>query len=244
MSYGFSFNGRHSKDFGIIMRSTNRQLLPLINDQYIDVPGRSGSYLFPGEIQDREIQLDCAFMSKGLPDMRKIVHNIAVWLYTHDKAILSFDDEPGMYYRGKIASQIDFDHIATLGQFSLVFRCDPFAYGAEESLSFANDAAVIINHGTAETPPRFKAIFTAAADEWKVVNQDGYFIRIEHDFQEGDTLEVNCITGGIYVNDARKMDALDWQHSIFFPLRVDANTLEIMPKNICNTQVFWIPRYY
>ena len=51
------------------MRSRNRQLLPEPNDSYVQVPGRQGSVLFPRELADRKIEIDCAFVEKSLPDL-------------------------------------------------------------------------------------------------------------------------------------------------------------------------------
>lgn len=225
------------------MRSKNRQLLPQPNDIYVQVPGRQGSVLFPRELQDRYIDLDCAFIEKNFPDIRIRAREIAAWLYTEDREILSFNDEPDRYYRGKIASQVDFEHMATMGQFSLTFRCEPLAYGAEVTADFVNDTVTVNDTGTFESPPVFTATFTAAAVEWKVTGPGDNYIRVVHDFQIGDTLEVNAATGAIYINGIRALDKLDWQNSRFFSLRVGESTLTISPAGVCTTRISWTPKY-
>lgn len=225
------------------MRSKNRQLLPEPNDSYVQVPGRQGSILFPGELQDRYIDLDCAFIEKNFPDIRIRAREIAAWLYTEDREILSFNDEPDRYYRGKIASQVDFEHMATMGQFSLTFRCEPLAYGAEQTVNFVNDTVTVDNQGTFESQPVFTAAFTGAASEWKVTGPGDNYIRVVNNFKAGDTLEVNTATGAILINSIRALDKLDWQNSRFFPLRVGESTLIVTPTGVCATRVSWIPRY-
>jgi len=224
------------------MRSRNRQLLPEPNDKYMQVPGRQGSILFPGGLADRRIEIDCAFRGNKLPDLRIRAREIAAWLYTENREILSFDDESEKYYRGKLAQAIDFEHLAVMGQFSLIFVCEPLAYGAEVLASFINDTATVNNQGTFESYPVFTVTFTAAAAEWKVILGAKY-VRVVHDFQIGDTLEVNCATGAVLINGGRALDKLDWQNSEFFALPPGENTLAITPTGICTAMVTFKPRW-
>lgn len=225
------------------MRSKNRQLLPGPNDRYVQVPGRQGAILYPRELNDRHIDLDCAFVEKNLPDLRARAREIAAWLHTTSQAILSFDDEPEKYYWGKLLLSVDFANLATMGEFRITFVCEPLAYGAEVTADFVNDTVTVNDTGTFESPPVFTATFTAAAAEWKVTGPGDNYIRVVHDFQIGDTLEVNAATGAILINGTRAMDKLDWANSRWFPLRVGENVLNIAPTGVCATRVAWVPRY-
>jgi phage-related protein len=182
-------------------------------------------------------------VGEDLPDIRVKAREIAAWLYVQDREILSFDDEPNVYYCGKLAGEVDLEHIGKMAQFTLVFRCEPFVYGGEENQIFVGDSAAVDNQGTAETLPRFTVTFTGTAAEWKVTNQDSDYVRVVNDFTIGDTLEVNCQTGAILINDTRAMDKLDWQNSRFFALREGENSLAIAPTGKCSTTVSWVPRY-
>lgn len=228
----------------MLMRSVNRQLLPGNNDAYVTIPGRDGSLLFASGHGNRVISINCTIKGNSPEDLQAKARDAAAWLHTKDYAILSFDDETGLYYKAKVASQIDFENITkTLGTFDINFNCEPFAYGGEESKIFVGDSATVNNQGSAEAQPRFMATFLSTAGEWKVTNQDGYYIRIAHDFVAGDTLEVNCRTGAIFINGARAMDKLDWQNSRFFNLRRYENTLTVTPTSRCNTTVYWTSRW-
>ena len=225
------------------MRSKNRQLLPETNDSYVQVPGRQGSIHFPRELADRRIDIDCAFVEPSLADIRTKARDIAAWLHTQNRAVLSFDDEPGKYYRGKLSASVDFAHMGNMGQFSLTFLCEPLAYGAEVTVDFTNDAVTVNNQGTFESPPVFTTTFTAAAAEWKVTGPGDNYIRVVHDFQIGDALEVNAATGAVLINGTRAMNKLDWQNSRFFNLRVGESVLTVTPTGVCTTKVSWVPRY-
>ncbi len=243
MKYGFSFDGRHSNDFGIVMKSESRPIIPSVDDRHITVPGRSGSILFPGALQDIEHTIKCAHIESSLEALREKSLRLADWLCTKERAILSFDDIPGKYYRGKVVGVVDPEQLATAQQFELTFRCEPHVYGAEMQKNFTDDAVTVYNQGTAETPPCFVATFSAAASEWKVVNYQGYYIRVARQFQAGDILEINGATGAVYVNGARAMDKLDWQYSKWFPLRPGENTLNVAPAGVCETKISWVPRW-
>lgn len=224
------------------MRSKNRQLLPYPNDYYVQVPGRQGSILFPRELADRRIELDCAFVEPSLADIRTKARDIAAWLYTDDRANLSFDDETGKTYKGKLASAVDFDHIGKMGQFSLSFVCEPLAYGEQVTANFASDSATVNNAGTFPTPAIIEATFTGAATEFKVTLGTKY-VRVVHDFVLNDTLKIDTGTGAILLNGSRAMDKLDWQNSIFFELAVGNNTLSITPSGKCTATVKHTPRW-
>lgn len=224
------------------MRSKNRQLLPEPNDSYVQVPGRQGSILFPRELADRRIELDCVFVGSSLADIRAKARDIAAWLHTDDRVSLSFDDEPGKSYKGKLASAVDLDHIGRLGQFSLTFVCEPLAYGTETTTNFANDSATVANAGTFPTPAIIEATFTGAASEFKVTLGTKY-VRVVHDFEVNDTLKIDTGTGAVLINGTRAMDKLDWQNSIFFELAAGNNTLSITPTGKCTATVKHTPRW-
>jgi predicted phage tail component-like protein len=224
------------------MRSKNRQLLPEPNDRYVQVPGRQGSILFPRELADRRIDIDCAFMEPSLADIRTKARDIAAWLNVTDRASLSFDDEPGKSYKGKLASAVDLDHAGRLGQFSLTFICEPLAYGEQATASFVSDSVTVANVGTFPTPAIIEATFTDVASEFKVTLGTQY-VRIVHGFVLNDTLKIDTGTGAVLINGNRAMDKLDWQNSIFFELAKGDNTLNITPTGKCTAKVKHTPRW-
>jgi predicted phage tail component-like protein len=224
------------------MRSKNRQLLPEPNDSYVQVPGRQGSILFPRELADRRIEIDCAFVGSSLADIRTKARDIAAWLSVTDRASLSFDDEMGKTYRGKLASAVDFDHIGRLGQFSLTFVCEPLAYGEQITVDFVSDTAIVANAGSYQTPAIIEATFTGAASEFKVTLGTKY-VRVVHDFVLNDTLKIDTGTGAVLINGSRVMNKLDWQNSVFFELATGNNTLSITPTGICTATVKHTPRW-
>lgn len=218
---GFSFNGKHCKEYGVGMRSINRQLLPSVSDIYDDLPGRHGSHFIPGEFLDREIDIDCAFVGKSISDIRIKARQIAEWLHTKDRQALCFDDEPDIHYMAKVSDQIDFQNTVTMGLFSVTFLCEPFAYGELISTS----SLTMNNPGTLETYPIFTVIFTAAADKFQITKGDKY-IRVVKPFKRDDVLFIDNECKTITLNGENALMYFDGQ---FFSLRHGTNTMTATP---------------
>lgn len=239
---GFVFNGVNSDTFGIIVLEKKRPVLPDANDSYLQIPGRHGSYLFAKELGDRIIEIECALPEKNLEELRSTIRDIAAWLYTTERKPLSFMDETDKYYMAKVDGAIELEQILSLGRFIVRFRCEPFAYGGEIQASFQNDSVTVNNHGSFEALPSFEATFTASATEWRV-SLGAKYVRVIHNFQAGDVLEISNATGLVLINGARALDKLDWQYSEFFSLLPGVNTLNISPTGVCTAQISFVPRW-
>lgn len=134
---GVSINGVHSDTLPILMRTTRRPILARIRMQYEDIPGRDGSYDFSeGTLEDAVIEIHCALITTSVSELRYYARKVGAWVYGGGgKVKIAFDDEPDLFYFGRSANQIDPEQLATIGEFTLQFRCDPVAY-------FYQDAAV------------------------------------------------------------------------------------------------------
>jgi len=238
---GITFNGVHSSTFGLGAK-VKRPLLPGNNDSYVSPPGRAGSILFPGKPKDRFIPVDFGFMPASKALFRAKVWEIAAWLYTEEREVLTIDDEPGKYYIGKVEDEVDLEQAFLLGKFSVVFRCESFAYGEQITTTFTGDSATVANSGTYPAPAIIEAKFTGAAAEFKVLLGTEY-VRVVNAYILNDTLKIDTGTGAVLINGTRAMDKLDWQNSIFFELAVGNNTLSITPSGICTATVKHTPRW-
>jgi phage-related protein len=78
---GFMFCGRHCREFGISMRSSNRTVLPTRNARQVSIPGRDGRYNFPASTYDvRVIELECMVSRQDFPAFRESIRDVAHWL--------------------------------------------------------------------------------------------------------------------------------------------------------------------
>lgn len=146
---GLIFNGRHSSEFGLIMRSKDRTVLPSVREDYEYLPKRNGSIHFFHGIDDRFIEVEFCFVEKNMPSLREKVRKIAGWLFTTSKEKLIFDDEPDKYYMAKVGNQISLDQFIYTGTFTVIFRCEPFAY-VDKTLVVTSPCTLHVD-GTYET---------------------------------------------------------------------------------------------
>lgn len=123
-----TFNGVDSKSFDLVMQSVNRQVFPATQDQYVNVPLKDGSYLFPNSLKDRTIAVDFTLVFDTLTDLRIKMRDIANWLNVKNRVKISFSDETDKYYMGKLSKQLDLSQTMRTGTLSVQFRCLPYAY--------------------------------------------------------------------------------------------------------------------
>jgi predicted phage tail component-like protein len=134
--YGLTFNGRHSSEFGLVMFSRNRPILPEPKLVAEDIPGMDGEYDFSaanpdGEVKykPRMIDIDFTLKEREPRKLRVRANQIAAWLACGEQ-ILIFDDEPDKFYLAMVANKLDLDNqILSIKKFTVHFKCRPIKYG-------------------------------------------------------------------------------------------------------------------
>lgn len=134
---GFTYNGKHSSDLGIVRISNgsrfDENLLPTMQDKTVQVPGGDGAYYFGSYYTQRQFSVSFAFDS--------LTEKQVATLKSHfgDKKIhdLVFDERPYKIYKAKVTGSatlkyIPFSEGATnrlyKGEGTLQFTCyQPFA---------------------------------------------------------------------------------------------------------------------
>ena len=160
MSYGFTFNNRHSKDFQIVMKSVNRTLLPAKRRDGYAIPGRNGTY-YSSETPDyenRQIIVRISFRGEAcnLESLRDRIRKIAKWLSATSGQLI-FDDEPDKAYMASVDSGLELNQLMAWGECELTFNCQPFAesvqYLTEVKDVVKNDDALTVSvEGTQDAP--------------------------------------------------------------------------------------------
>ena len=98
---GFTYNGRHSSELGIVRINTgNRAEMPLspsFKDSTAEVPGGKGLYYFNTQIQQRQFTINFAYDDLTEEDVRELRE----WLNPLEQGELIFDEEPYKAYTVK-----------------------------------------------------------------------------------------------------------------------------------------------
>ena len=134
---GFTFNGVHSSDMGIIRTSNgsrfNENLLPASTDKTVQIPGGDGTYYFGSNYTQRQIPISIATDELTETQFRQLKQ----WLGDKQIHPLAFDEAPYKTYMVKTSSIptlkfICFDNITKNNGEIVVNR----VYKGEGSLQF------------------------------------------------------------------------------------------------------------
>lgn len=147
---GFTYNGRHSSEFGIVRTSNgsrfDENLLPTMQDKTVQVQGGDGAYYFGSQYTQRVFNVSFAFDSMDEQKLEQLRRHFG------DKKIhdLIFDERPYKIYSAKVTGTatlkyIPFEEGETgrlyKGEGSITFTCyNPFARSRYKFLEEYNDA--------------------------------------------------------------------------------------------------------
>ncbi len=126
----FTYNGISSRTYGIVAKSVNRPILPALRKREVAIPGKHGTYDFDDNtFEKRIIEVELRYIGTSFNDLRVRARAIASWLSgLGGERNLVFSDETDKYYVAKIYSEIGLANLFKIGQATILFECQPFAY--------------------------------------------------------------------------------------------------------------------
>lgn len=144
---GFTFNGVHSSTFGVV-RTVDRQLIPETKTRLKTRVNADGSLDYTSVndkgrplYEDRliRVKLQCKSVDNRI--------SIAKWLMPEGELI--FDDEPQKIWKAKSYGSLSFtpEIVNHYAEYELIFRCDPFAYGVEETYTENGGGTITLGGG-------------------------------------------------------------------------------------------------
>lgn len=108
---GFTFAGRHSSEFGLLVVSDgsryHQNSYNQFSDSIVSVPGKNGGYYFGTQLSQRDFDIECVFDSITSHTM----HKIQQWLYPNVVGWLIFDEQPYKRYLVKLSAVPSFNFI-------------------------------------------------------------------------------------------------------------------------------------
>lgn len=143
MIYEFIYNGKSSRDFGILISERpNVYGAPAADVEAVSVPGRSGDLLFDNKrYENYEIEYQCAVMAAfdELPDKMRKIRN---WLNA-DRGYNELRDTytQGYFRKAAFMSAIEDSTTKKLCEFSVRFNCCPFMFADSGKSKIAVTAA-------------------------------------------------------------------------------------------------------
>lgn len=139
-NYGFTLGGKTAKELGIIMlRSSQRPILPATVDRTLTILGRHGAWDFGADLSARQFELECALIADDIPSREATISALAAHLVDQTgrprELDLIFDAVPDRKFRVRYSGTLPIDRLAHTGRFTLpLVAFDPFATGLTERL--------------------------------------------------------------------------------------------------------------
>ena len=143
--------------------SVARQLAGERRHVFVDVPGRSGSYLFPEQPGDRSLRLELDLQASTFDERRAAVRDLAGWADLTGSARLILSDEPDRYHDAILDDRPELLEQLVYAASSIVFRVGPYA------LAITPTTVALAVSGAGSDSGTFTGTETGGVDAFPVV---------------------------------------------------------------------------
>ena len=135
MRNGFTYNGCHSSQFGVTVKTRSRPIRPEAKRFAIDLPLRDGEYDFSAAnalgremFYERTFTVAISVFADGLEGLQSKLTAISLWLVGSGDLI--FDDIPFVVWKGKVSDEIIYmpEHGGKKAVLDVSFRVKPFGF--------------------------------------------------------------------------------------------------------------------
>ncbi len=121
----FTFNGKSSSDFGLLISKKDIYSAPARDVSFISVPGRNGDVIVDN---NRYNNIDISYTVSFLKAKER-AKQIKVWLCQPGYLRLTDTYQPQYYRLASFASKLPIDELLeNVGNAQLIFNCKPFMY--------------------------------------------------------------------------------------------------------------------
>ena len=138
----FIFNGKSSKDYGLIVNTLPPIVKPPIRTEKIEIDGRNGDIInnLGYMAYDKEITVTRI-------DSNININDIIKWLNCSKISALILSNEPSLYYKAQIIEQIDFTRLENFEPVKIKFYVQPFKYQYNEANVIYKASEEIVANG-------------------------------------------------------------------------------------------------
>lgn len=137
---------------GALVVKPVRPLVGRRRTEFVDVPGRAGSWKFPEEPGDRVLEFEIDILGDTFEDRREQTRALADWCDIGAAANLIISDEPDRYHVAILDNDPDPDEWLLRSEATLRFRADPYALATTPSTEEIAVAGAGTDSGSFEIP--------------------------------------------------------------------------------------------
>jgi len=202
VTYGYTltFDGSSSATAvpELIVQTVDRDLLPAVRDEYIEVPGYVGSFLFSEVDGDRQLLMSCQLIASGTSERRTAVRALAQYLRKSSTKRLVISDEPDRFWLAKIVSGIPVTERQARGSFQLQWRTSPYAesistYETSVTATAAPESFVIdVGASQVEVEPIIEITATETSSDGFALTIGGVVLDYAGSVSNGAVKTISC----------------------------------------------------
>lgn len=169
-----------------------RDILPPIENQAIEIPGKHGEMFVKNRFGKREINITIELKGANRRNVYQRARELLTLLYTEVPAELWFDDEPDYRYYGILSGDTDMSLIYHYGILKLKFIChDPFIYMHGKTIQYSHNSGL---------------------EQIKLYNSSDFIADTIFDFSAldfgGSNLSVRNLTNGTGINTSANINTM------------------------------------
>ena len=264
---GFTYKGRHSSEFGIVAKTSNRPIVPEQKSYYYDTPYMDGEYdmtennlLGRTTYKSRMFEITMQITANNIIELQHKLSKIASWLTGGGKLI--FDDSAGTQWQARVVSDIGFspESKGKAAILKVFFKANMGEAGFDTVNGIALDDAVVLN---ADIPLDMSKYFikhlSYGENSIEFVNIGDFYSKPIFEFSSGPK-NITCRYGDkkIMLEDVQTDSIIDMDRCIvtdgggnnllskmqgkFFELPAGVSALNIYVDAECELKIKYIPK--
>ena len=118
-------------EFDLKITDWERPLFPDLYDEYKEITGRDGRRHLPRDLGNRTIRVQFFRVNRSTEEWLEVKKDIIAWLFTREEVEIRFDDEPDIYYIGKVTEADIPENYKPSTSFWITLTCHPLKYGQQ-----------------------------------------------------------------------------------------------------------------
>lgn len=215
-----TLNNKNNHDFNLQILDWERHILPDLENEYREIAGKDIRKNTKESMSNQILRIEFFRKNKNINEWLDVRNNIVEWLFTRKEVKIKVDDEPGVYYVGKITRADIPQKYMTAVRFWVEFTCHPVKYGKDVEI---NESEFTYN-GTYDKTP-FKITLENVTTNELIVSVNDVEIKYTEPL-ENATVTIDSGELELRVNDELKVFEVEGYFTFLKPgeIEIDVNT--------------------
>lgn len=197
MNY-FSFNGRSSKDYGLLISEKNIYSAPQRDVELVSVPGRNGDVLIDhGRYCNVDVSYTVSF--RGVKEKAAALRQWLTGYVGYGTLVDSY--QPDYFRLGVFSSKLDISElVSNVGQAQLTFNCKPYRYRWDglSVITISQSGTAVVNPESVPSEPHITIY--GNGEITLHINRESYNIKDVQERVSIDTELMHAYKGGTLMN--------------------------------------------